>query len=60
MQTTTRFTITAIGNDELGLTRAAGTDVSGNAAVAVRSEGGEPLRCCLRSAAPDEDLIEVR
>jgi hypothetical protein len=45
---------------ELARIRAAGTDEAGNRLVPqVLSEGGSPLRCCLREARPGEELLLI-
>src|SRR5262245_57414876 len=51
------FRIHAISPDMLDRVRASGRDVSGTPVEHVEAEGGEPLRCCLRSARPGESLI---
>jgi len=53
----TSFIVHAIDPDELEVLRSKGTDVGGNPVVPVVAGGGEPLRCCLRSATADEELL---
>jgi hypothetical protein len=53
----TGFEISALDEPTLQTVRASGTDVSSNPIVASAAEGGEPLRCCLRNARPDEQII---
>jgi hypothetical protein len=54
---TSKFRIRAIPADVLARVRASRLDASANPVVELRAEGGEPLRCCLRNAAPSEPLI---
>ncbi len=54
---TTGFLIRTIPDDVLDGVRAGGADASGNPAVHLVAEGGDPLRCCLRNARPGEELI---
>jgi len=51
------FAIHHIDEHVLAQVRQSGRDVSGNPVVAVTTEGGEPLRCCLRDADPGERAI---
>jgi hypothetical protein len=51
------FTVTAIAAAPLAAVRASGTDVSGHPVEHRIAGGGEPLRCCLRDAAPGEAII---
>jgi hypothetical protein len=53
----TSFIVHAIDPDDLELVRTKGTDAGGNPVEAVVAGGGEPLRCCLRSATPGEALL---
>lgn len=55
--TTTSFRLHTIPDEMLDPVRAGGADASGEPAVHLAAEGGEPLRCCLRDARPGEDLI---
>ena len=56
---TASFTISAIPPVYLDRIRAQGEDDFGNpiAAFTNRDEGGTPLRCCLREAAPGERVV---
>lgn len=54
---TASYQIHAIPATVLDNARRSGVDVSGNAVEQIISEGGEPLRCCLRDARPDEPCI---
>lgn len=54
---TASYQIHAIPATVLDNARRSGVDVSGNAVEQIISEGGEPLRCCLRDARPDERCI---
>lgn len=54
---TTGFAIHSLPTDILDRVRAGGSDASGRAAERVTADGGEPLRCCLRDAAPGEPLL---
>jgi hypothetical protein len=56
-QQTSLFEISAIPTELLGRVYASRTDASGNPVVEVTATGGEPLRCCLRDALADEDLL---
>ncbi len=57
---TTRLTIHAIDPALLAEIRAAGTDGHGNDLVSFAASGdGEPLRCCLRYATPDEQIMLI-
>jgi Protein of unknown function (DUF1203) len=50
----------AIPAGELDAIRASGRDEAGNAVeVTVLSEGGSPLRCCLREAGPGEPVLLI-
>jgi hypothetical protein len=51
------FTIHHVDEAVLAQVRQSGRDVSGNPVVTVTTEGGEPLRCCLRDAKPGERAI---
>ncbi len=51
-----KFEIAAMPDDVLRRARYDG-DASAVAVVAVTAKGGEPLRCCLRDATPDEALL---
>jgi Protein of unknown function (DUF1203) len=53
----TSFTVHAIPADELERLRAKGTDAGGNPVEHLIAGGGEPLRCCLRSADPGETIV---
>jgi hypothetical protein len=59
MTTTTQtdFRIHPVPSAVLDEVRASHSDASGNAPASVIAGGGEPLRCCLRDAAPGEKLI---
>ena len=57
MTTEPNFEVHAIEAGVLARVRTSGVDVSGNPVAAVRADGGEPLRCCLRNATPGEALI---
>ncbi len=54
---TMTFEIRRIDEATLESVRETGLDVSGNPVEPVVATGGEPLRCCLRDAKPDEELI---
>jgi hypothetical protein len=54
---TTIFQVTPLADDVLSRARSERTDASGNPVVDVTATGGEPLRCCLRDAAPGEALL---
>jgi hypothetical protein len=54
---TESFVVHAIPADLLARVRSSRTDVSGTSVENLKSEGGEPLRCCLRDARPGEALI---
>jgi hypothetical protein len=54
---TSTFEVAPIADDVLGRARSERTDASGNPVVNVTATGGEPLRCCLRDAAPGEALL---
>jgi Protein of unknown function (DUF1203) len=51
------FRVHALPAQLLARVRSSGVDASGNRVEAIRAEGGEPLRCCLRNARPGEALI---
>jgi hypothetical protein len=51
------FRVRALPTPLLDEVRAGGLDVSGNPVEHVVAGGGEPLRCCLRDAAPGEEMI---
>ncbi len=51
------FVVAPISDDVLRRARSERTDASGNPVVDVTATGGEPLRCCLRDAAPGESLL---
>lgn len=53
----TSFIVHAIDPDDLEVVRTRGTDAGGNPVETVLAGGGEPLRCCLRSALPGESLL---
>jgi hypothetical protein len=53
----TTFRIHALPEEALAQVRSTNVDASGNRVERVQAEGGEPLRCCLRNARPDEALI---
>jgi hypothetical protein len=59
MTTTTRveFRVHALPAAVLDEARANGVDGAGNRVEQLVAEGGEPLRCCLRSATSGEDLM---
>jgi len=57
MTTNEAFQIHPIPHDALDRARANGVDASGNALEHVVAVGGEPLRCCLRSARLGEEAI---
>jgi hypothetical protein len=52
-----KFHVHAIPAGLLARVRSSQLDASGNAVVAVRADGGEPLRCCLRNAREGESLL---
>jgi Protein of unknown function (DUF1203) len=54
---TSLFEISAVPTEQLSRVYAGRTDASGNPVVELIATGGEPLRCCLRDALPDEDLL---
>jgi hypothetical protein len=54
---TTAFTIHALTPAFMDSVRTSQVDVSGNPVEHLVAEGGEPLRCCLRDAEPDERLL---
>jgi hypothetical protein len=54
---TIAVTIRAIPATVLDNVRATGVDAAGNRVEHIVAGGGEPLRCCLRDAEPDEQLI---
>jgi hypothetical protein len=51
------YRIHAIAPDAVDKVRVNGSDVSGNPVEHVVARGGEPLRCCLRDAVADEELL---
>ncbi|HEX3790958.1 MAG TPA: DUF1203 domain-containing protein [Pseudonocardiaceae bacterium] len=53
----TTFRIHPIPTETLDTVRTTGVDVSGNPVARMVAEGREPLRCCLRNARPEEELI---
>jgi hypothetical protein len=53
----TTFRIHALPTEALERARTSGVDASGTPVEKVHAEGGEPLRCCLRSALPGEALL---
>jgi hypothetical protein len=60
MTTTTRLLVQAIAPDRLADIRAAGSDGHGNHLQAFAASGrGEPLRCCLRYARSDEQIMLI-
>jgi Protein of unknown function (DUF1203) len=54
---TSSYMITRISNDVVEQVMATDIDVSGSPVVHVVTEGGEPLRCCLRNAREGEHAI---
>lgn len=60
MHTTTHLLVHAIEPARLDLVYATGTDGHGNRLRPVAATGqGEPLRCCLRYAEPDEQITLI-
>src|SRR6185369_4196630 len=59
MTSTTRiaFQIQPVPSAVLDNARASGLDVSGHPIALVLTEGGEPIRCCLRNAEPGEQAM---
>lgn len=55
--TNSAFRVLPLPADVLRRVRDGEPDASGNAAVHLVAEGGEPLRCCLRNAEPGADLL---
>jgi hypothetical protein len=54
------FTVEAIAADVLQRIRAAGADEAGNRLAAqTDSDGGSPLRCCLRESVPGEQVLLI-
>ena len=53
------FDINAIPAGELARIRAAGHDLAGNPFTSRDAGGGEPLRCCLRPARPEERIALI-
>jgi len=51
------YQIKALPAATLEAVRATGRDVSGNPVERMTAGGGEPIRCCLRDAAPGEELM---
>ncbi|MGI5131187.1 DUF1203 domain-containing protein [Pseudonocardia sp. CA-107938] len=56
--TTPTYTVHAIPSDELAQLRRTGRDVAGNAPQPFAATGS-PLRCCLRPATPDDDVVLI-
>jgi hypothetical protein len=54
---TTTFSYLPLPSEVLDDLRASGRDASGNPIEHLVAEGGEPLRCCLRTAQPGEAAI---
>jgi hypothetical protein len=54
---TTSYVIGRIPDDVLARVRSSNLDASGNPVVHVVTEGGEPMRCCLRNAGEGEHAI---
>jgi hypothetical protein len=52
------FTVHAIPSDELAQVRRTGRDVAGNVPTPFAAVGA-PLRCCLRLATPDDDVVLI-
>jgi DNA-binding Lrp family transcriptional regulator len=59
MTTTTALTALAIDPAELEEVRRSGRDAAGNAPVPWPDAAGVPLRCCLRRARPDDEVLLV-
>jgi Protein of unknown function (DUF1203) len=57
MTATTTFRIRPISDTQLTAVRTSGRDVSGNPVEVLADAVGEPLRCCLRNAQPDDKVI---
>jgi hypothetical protein len=55
--TTIAFEIIPLSEEPLAKVRHGRTDVSGNPVVELGAAGGEPLRCCLRSARSGEAIL---
>ncbi len=56
----TTFQIHPLPDEVLAAVRETHADVSGQSpAVVIVANGGEPVRCCLRNAAPDDELLLV-
>lgn len=54
------FTYEAIPAGELAAIRGAGRDEAGNVLAArIDNEGGSPLRCCLRTTRPGEEVLLI-
>ncbi len=51
------FTLHTVNPDAVEIARRTGRDVNDNTVVSSYAAGGEPLRCCLRDAAPGERII---
>ncbi len=51
------FRLNAIAPETIALARTTGADAAGHPIERQTATGGEPLRCCLRNARPDEELI---
>ncbi|MEU0155206.1 DUF1203 domain-containing protein [Micromonospora fulviviridis] len=56
-RTRIRYVIEPVAAEVLADVRRTGHDASGQPAERCCAEGGEPLRCCLRDAAPGEPLM---
>src|SRR4051794_11862119 len=56
-KTAVAFRIHPLPAEVLERVRADGVDTAGNSVEYLTSEGGEPLRCCLRDATPGERAI---
>jgi hypothetical protein len=60
MRTTAQLlTVQAIDLAELDEIRRTGRDTAGNAPVPWPDAAGAPLRCCLRRARPDDDVVLI-
>jgi len=55
----TTMTVHAIPADELEEVRRSGRDVAGHRPVRWPNPAGMPLRCCLRRATPDDDVLLI-
>jgi len=58
MHTTATYTVHAIPSDELAQVRSRGRDVAGNAPTPFDATGS-PLRCCLRPATPEDEVVLI-